>query len=97
MTFSNSYVRAFLVSAVIAIAGSIRYLQMYAAARDTRHSALAISITGFALFITTLLIGTFSRRTEKPWSWFKVAAACLGCFLAVLWTMLLMQKLVYTK
>jgi drug/metabolite transporter (DMT)-like permease len=81
MRISNSYVRAFLVSAVIAIAASIRYLQMYGTTKVSRHNALAISIAGFAFFITTLLVGTFSRRTEKPWSWPKVVVACFGCWI----------------
>jgi hypothetical protein len=97
MTVSNSYVRAFLVSAVITIAVSIRYLQMYGATKDSRHHALAISIAGFAFFITAMLVGTFSRRSEKPWSWLKVVVACFGCWLGVLWAMLLTQKLFYMR
>jgi len=97
MTISNSYVRAFVVSAVIGIAGSVRYLQMYGATKDSRHNALAISIGGFAFFITALLVGTFSRRSEKPWPWVKVVVACVGCWFAVLCSMLLVQKLFYTR
>lgn len=97
MTFSNSYVRAFLVSTGLFIAVTVRYLQMYGATRDSRHNSLALSTGGFAVLITTVLIGTFSKRSEKPWSWLKVGVACFGCWLAVLCAILLIQNVFYTR
>lgn len=97
MTFSNSYVRAFLISMGLFVAVSIRYLQMYGATRDSRHISLALSVAGFATLITTLLIGTFSRRGEKPWSWLKTGVACFGCWLAGLFMISLIQKVFYAR
>src|SRR6266487_3818599 len=97
MTFSNSYIRAFLVCTGIFIAVSIRFLQMYGGVRDSRHIALAVTTEGFAFLIATVLVGTFSRRSEKPWSWLKIGVACLGCWFAVLCVIVLLQSTFYTR
>jgi hypothetical protein len=43
--------------------------------------------------ITAVIVGTISRKNEKPWPWLLVGAATLGCGFAVMYAILLMQKL----
>jgi hypothetical protein len=92
MNISNSYIRAFIVCFLIFVAVVFRTFQRYGPQWSNQHSALILSILGFALLITSVLIGTFSRRAEKPWSWWKLGISSLGCWLAVLYLMLLIQE-----
>jgi len=97
MKFSKSYVRAFIASLVFFIAVVAQMFQKYGGDWTSRNAALMLSILGFTLMITTFLVGTFSRRSEKPWPWLKVGVITFGCWLAVGCLMLFMQKLVYPK
>lgn len=97
MSFSNSYIRAFIVCVLIFIAAVFRMFQRYGSDWNNRHAMLVLAILGFALVLTGLLVGTFSRRSEKPWPWWKVGVASLGCWLAVLGLMLLIQERFYLR
>jgi len=93
MSFSNSYVRASIVSLAIFLAAGLRYFQKYGDARDSRHVSLVLLIHGTATLVTTLLVGTFSKRSAKPWPWLQVALVSFGCWLAVLCVLALTQKM----
>jgi len=95
--FSNSCVRAAIVSLGILIASGLRYFQRYGDARDSRHISLVLLIHGTATVVTTLLVGTFSKRSAKPWPWLQVALVSFGCWLAVLWVLALTQKMYATR
>ena len=92
MSISNSYIRAFVVGALIFVAVVFGMFQKYGREWSSRHSLLMLFILGFALVITGVLIGTFSRKSEKPWPWWKVGLSSLGCWLAVLYLMLFIQE-----
>jgi len=93
MSLSNSYVRASIVTLALFVAGSLRYFQKYGDVRDNRHVTLVLLINGTATLLTILLVGTFSRRSVKPWPWPKVSFVSFGCWLAVVCLMALAQKI----
>ena len=97
MTLLNPYVRASVVSLVIFVAVFFRYLQRYGPSRDSRHMVLVVSTLAVSLVITTALVGTFAKRSEKPWRWLKVTVVSFGCWLAVLIIMLLAQRAFYSR
>ena len=93
MSLSNSYVRASIVNLMIFLAAGFRYFQKYGGVRDSRHISLVLLIDGTATLVTTLLVGTISRRSAKPWPWLKVSLVSFGCWLAVVCVMALTQKI----
>jgi hypothetical protein len=92
MSTSNSYVRAFIVCVFFFIAVVVWMFQEYGPEWSSHHLLLIVSILGFALMITSVLVGTFSHRSEKPWPWWKVGLSSLGCGLLVLYLMLFIQE-----
>jgi hypothetical protein len=40
--------------------------------------------------IVTLLVGTFTRTSAKAWPWWILGLASLGCWLVILFMMLLL-------
>ncbi len=61
-------------------------------AGDPRRIVLLLSLVGVAGLVSTLLVGTFSGRGGKPWSWLATGFASLGCWLLVMVAMLVLQK-----
>ncbi|HSY19989.1 MAG TPA: hypothetical protein VK815_16715 [Candidatus Acidoferrales bacterium] len=94
MIFTNSYFRAFVVCVGLCISVVLmsfyRYGVDYWSGGRTR---IILSMLGVSLTITIGLVGSFSRRTEKPWPWGKTVLACFICWLA---TLLLMAFFVST-
>jgi hypothetical protein len=97
MSLSNSYVRTFVVSLIICVAGFLRFAQKYGVDWGSRRTALLFSIFGVAVIITTTLVGTFSSRAEKPWTWLKTLVISFGCWLTVLLLMALMTQAIYAR
>src|SRR5947207_2680989 len=92
MILSNSYFRALVFSLGMFVAVFWRLLPENRNAGDPRRIVLLLSFLGVASIVSTLLVGTFSRRGEKPWPWLTTGFASLGCWLAVAYAMLLLQK-----
>lgn len=93
VNLSNSYVRASIAAGIMFILVILRLLQIRRGNWASRHTSLIILVLGFAMAITAVMVGTISRKSEKPWSWLLVGVATLGCGLAVMYVMLLMQRL----
>jgi hypothetical protein len=91
MMLSNSYFRALVFSVGMFVAVFWRLFPETRSAGDPRR-VLLLSILGVASIVSTLLVGTFSRRGEKPWPWLTTGFASLGCWLAVAYAMLLLSK-----
>ena len=90
MVLSNPYFRALVFSIGMSVAVFWRLFPENAG--DSRRVALLLSILGVAGAVSTLLVGTFSRRSDKPWPWVTTGFAALGCWIAVAYAMLLLQK-----
>jgi hypothetical protein len=90
MVASNPYFRAVIFSIAMAIAVFWRLFPENAG--DSRRVVLLLSLLGGAGLVSTLLVGTFSRRGEKAWSWPTTGLASLGCWLVVLYAILLLQR-----
>jgi len=90
MVLSNPYFRALVFSIGMSVAVFWRLFPENAG--DSRRIVLLLSILGVAGIVSTLLVGTFSRRSEKAWPWLTTGLASLGCWVAVAYAMLLLQK-----
>jgi hypothetical protein len=91
----NSYVRAAIVSIGILVLVASRMPKHYGKDWASRHALIVFCFLTFALCISTALIGTFARKSEQPWSWLKLIAMSFGCWLAVLYLIVLAQNLTY--
>jgi hypothetical protein len=94
MIFTNSYFRAFLVCVVLCI--GVVLMSFYQYGTDYwsgRRAGIILPMLCVSLAITIGLVGSFSRRSEKPWPWLKTGLACLFCWLV---TLFLMAFLVFT-
>src|SRR5947209_4256259 len=92
MVSANSYFRASVFSLGMFIAVFLRLFPEYRAVGDPRRIVLLLSILCVTSVVSTLLVGTFSGWGAKPWSWIGIGFASLGCWLAVGYAMLLLQK-----
>jgi hypothetical protein len=90
MVASNPYFRALVFSIGMAIAVCWRLLPENDG--DSRRTVLELSLLGVAGLVSTLLVGTFSSRGKKAWSWPTTGFASLGCWLVVLYAIFLLQK-----
>jgi len=97
MRFSNAYIRAFLVSAVIFIAMVLGYFQKYGGNLNSRRGFMLVYIELVTLTANTALVGRFSSRSEKPWPWLKLIAISVGCWLGLLLLMLLMVEALFSR
>jgi predicted MFS family arabinose efflux permease len=92
MILHNPYFRALVFSAGMSIALFCILFPENQSSGDPRRVPLLLSIIGIAGVVTTLLVGTLSGRSEKPWPWVVTGFASLGCWLSVTYAMLLLQK-----
>ncbi len=92
MILTNSYFRSLVFSLGMFITVFLRLSPEYRAAGDPRRTVLLLSILCVASIVSTLLVGTFAGRGEKPWPWIGIGFASLGCWLALGYAMLLLQK-----
>ncbi len=90
MVAASPYFRALVFSIGMAIAVFWRLFPENAG--DSRRVTLVLSLLGVAGLVSTLIVGTFSKRGEKVWSWPVTGLASLGCWLVVLYAILLLQK-----
>ena len=90
MALTTSYFRALVFSLGMSLAVFWRLLPEYRG--DPHRIALLLSILGVAGLVSTLLVGTLSKRGKKPWPWVVTGFASLGCWIAVAYAMLLIQK-----
>ena len=74
------------------IAMFLRLFPDYRADSDPRRVMLLISILCVSSIVSALIVGVFAGRGAKPWPWINVGFASLGCWLAVAYVMLLLQK-----
>jgi hypothetical protein len=94
MIFTNSYFRTFVVCVGLCI--GVVLVSFYRYGVDYwsgRRASIVASMLGISLTVTIGLIGSFSRRGEKPWPWLKTVMACIICWLA---TLFIMAFLVFT-
>ena len=80
--FSNPYLRPFLVS--FGLAGGVLGRSFQKDGDWTNQHLIPLLLTlGIAMVIATMLVGTFSRRSQQPWTWRKVAVITFGCWMGV--------------
>jgi len=89
MPISNSYIRAFVANFFIYVAMAAWAFHEYGEPWGRYHVAVLI-VGGFAGLIVTLLVGTFTRKSAKPWPWWILSLTSLGCWLVILFSMLLL-------
>jgi len=87
MAIFNSYLRALIANSVIFIALVLKTFSRYQGPWS-KHLVFLVVMEGFAVFVTTFLVGTFSSKSEKPWPWWRVGFVSLGCLLVVSYIML---------
>jgi hypothetical protein len=88
MIFSNSYFRAFVVCVGLCIGVVLMSFYRYGVDYlSGRRASLFMFMLGVSLAITIGLVGSFSRRSEKPWPWPKTVLACFICWLGTLFVM----------
>jgi hypothetical protein len=92
MILSNSYFRALVFSLGMFAAVFLRLFPENQAPGDPRRTRLLLLILAVASTVSTLLVGTFAKRGEKPWPWLTTGFASLGCWIVVAYAMLLAQK-----
>ena len=59
-----------------------------------RRGDMFLSLLGISLAITVALVGTFSRG-EKPWSWPKTGLAYFGCWLATVFVIAILARVIF--
>lgn len=90
MPISNSYVRALIANlAVFAAMVSWTFCQ-YGGGHWDRYHVAVLAVGGIAGLIVTLLVGTFTRKSAEPWPWWILGLASLGCWLVILFIMLVL-------
>jgi len=89
MPVSNSYIRALIANLVVYVAMVSWTFYQYGGSWG-RYHVVVLFVGGFAGLIVTFLIGTFTRRSVKPWPFWILGSASLGCWLAILFVMLLL-------
>jgi hypothetical protein len=92
VNLSNSYVRAGIAAGTMFVLVFLKVLQIRGGDWASQHTTLIVLVLGFAMVITAVIVGTMSRKSEKPWPWLLIGAATLGCGLAVTYLMFFMQK-----
>ncbi len=80
----NPYLRVFLISIVVSVGVLLRLGYVDGVDFSSRRTLLLLSVLAVASIVTTLLVGTFSSRADKRWSWFKTSAVSIGSWLGVL-------------
>ncbi|MGA2246071.1 MAG: hypothetical protein ABSH48_13810 [Verrucomicrobiota bacterium] len=87
MPISNSYIPALIANLVVYVAMVSWTLYQYGGPWG-RYHVVVLLVGGCAGLIVTLFIGTFTRRSAKPWPLWILGFASLSCWLAILFIML---------
>src|ERR1041385_7689012 len=94
VTLSNPYVRSGIAAGSMFVLVLCRLLQTRGVNWASEHATLIVLLLGLAMAITAVIVGTISRKSDKPWPWVLVGAVTLGCGVLAMYVILFMQKLV---